>query len=698
MGKVARGTDKPDLPPVDWQATKAEILSRLDVAEEYRALGLRWADDAPGPKGFRGCYAAGRIDHAPSAAVKIRPGDANHGVYTDSGGEHLTCGFFDFALRFGRFGSWMEVFRHYAEKAGVQIGRVEFSGQKILESVYRYRDAAGAVAYGVFRYRQPNGKKDFRQYPWRDGAWVKEKGCMEGVSALPYRLPELVAAPADEMVIVVEGEKDADRAAAEGLVATTNHQGSKSTDQTWPRDSFLPHFKGRDVVVIPDNDKPGRDHSHRICRHLQGVAARVRYLELPDLGPKGDLTDWLDSGHGIDELGRLAHRALDWTPDLAAEDDVRDCGPIVPAVVKFDPNDIVLVRMSSIVPREVRWLVPGKIPLGKLTLLAGDPGLGKSFVTMDMAARLSVGGEIPGAPGECFVAASSLIFFAEDGADDTVAPRLIRAGADLDKILTLESVRDQVGRLTPFNLGYLDHLDYALSTIPDCRLMVIDPIANYIGRDADEHRNAEIRAVLTPLAKLAEKRDVAVVLVTHINKGSATKALKRITGSIAYSALARTVWLVAEDRDSKGRRLMLPVKNNLAPDQTGLAYSIIDGRVIWDAEPIDVTANEALADGPDEGAGRRGGGTPKRTVEQAAEFVTAYLAEHGESPSNDIFTAGAAKGFSRDALYRCKDFLGIRPHKNGFGKDAPWSWNLPANGHAIAGRITVPADDDETPF
>lgn len=689
MGKIATGSTSVPAAQVDWPALKAQILDRLNVTEEYGLLGVKLSSNSPSPKGFQECYAVDRLDHVASAAFHVKSG-----VYVDAGGEHLTLGFFDFALRFGRFGSWMDCLKHYAEKAGVPVGRVEFSGSKVLEQVYRYTEADGSLSYGVFRYRTPNGKKDFRQYPWRDGAWVKEKGCMEGIHPLPYRLPELIAAPKEDTIYAVEGERDADRLMTEGLVATTNSQGSKSTDQTWPRDSFLPHFKGRDVVVIPDNDKPGRDHAHRVCRTLIQVALRVRFLELPGLPIKGDVSDWLDMGHTIDELGRLAFRALDWSPELAI-DEVKlgpGSGIIIPPDVQIDPNDIVLKRLSSVTRREVRWLIPGKIPLGKLTLLAGDPGLGKSFITMDLAARLSVGGSIPGCPGECFEPASSLLFFAEDGEDDTVVPRLMDAGADLDKILTMESVRDSMGRLTPFNLGYLDHLDYALSQIGDCRLVVIDPVANYIGREADEHRNAEIRAVLTPLAKLAEKRDVAVVLVTHINKGSTTKALSRITGSIAYSALARAVWLVAKDHDNPNRRLVLSVKNNLAPDQSGLAYEIVDSRVKWDDESISITANEALADPAD----RPSFGKKKssKTIEEAAEWVKSYLEENGTTLSSTIMSEGVKAGFGRDSLYSCKDLLGIRARKSGNGEN-PWTWSLPLDliGEVVgasAGRDSVP--------
>ena len=163
---------------------------------------------------------------------------------------------------------------------------------------YDYCDPAGNVRYQVVReapkffvQRRPDGK----------GGWVWN---MEGVEPLPYRLPELLAAP-DKSVFISEGEKDADRLANEGLVATCNHGGAGK----W-RNGLNRWFDDRNVVILPDNDEPGRTHAEDVARKLHGIARRIRLLKLPGLPAKGDASDWLDAGHTAKELRRLAHETL----------------------------------------------------------------------------------------------------------------------------------------------------------------------------------------------------------------------------------------------------------------------------------------------------------------------------------------------------------------------------------------------------
>lgn len=185
-------------PPVDWPAWKAEVISRLDVAAEYEALGVEFTRPSANSKGIRECRAFGREDSEPSAFVNVKAG-----VYHDSGGDGSTTDLFGFALRHGngRWGKWIEVAKHYGERAGVPLGPVRFGSKgKILEAVYRYHDADGHLVFGVHRYRLPSGDKTFRQYPWRNGDWFRAEGCMDGVPLYPYRLPELLGAASGEPV------------------------------------------------------------------------------------------------------------------------------------------------------------------------------------------------------------------------------------------------------------------------------------------------------------------------------------------------------------------------------------------------------------------------------------------------------------------------------------------------------------------
>lgn len=361
-GAAARaGTNGHAPPPPDLETVKRRILAALDVAGEYAALGVQFTGNAPNAKGWRECHAVGREDDRPSAAVNVVSG-----LYHDSGGEGETLSFWDFALRFGPdFGQFKDVLKHYADKAGIPLGKLKtHSGNRTREATYEYRDAAGIVRYVVYRYRLANGKKSFTQHPIdRHGNPGYGAGCMDGVEPLPYRLPELLASMDD--VFVVEGEKDAERLAALGLIATTNHQGAASTDRTWPR--FIEYFRGRNVVVIPDNDAGGRKHARRVAELLRPVASSVKVLELPGLGAKGDASDWLDAGGTAAELRALAEAAPLWEPEAANG--------------HADP-DVIPIRPGRIPPREDNGDGPPRInrtDLGNATRLVRSFGMDLRF-------------------------------------------------------------------------------------------------------------------------------------------------------------------------------------------------------------------------------------------------------------------------------------------------------------------------------
>jgi putative DNA primase/helicase len=676
MGIILKdaATDRGSQAPVDWGQLKRDILAKVDIAEEFRSLGVRFTKPVPNAKGWLECHAVGRPDDDPSAAVNV-----GSGVYCDRGGEGESVHLFEFALRHGDFGRWVDVIRHYAAKAGVPFGRVDAStGGRIREAIYFYRDEDGAVRYAVFRYRLPNGKKSFTQHPPDGrGGWKAGVGCMDGVAPLPYRLPELEAA-SEAIVWILEGEKDCDRAASAGLVATTNHQGAQSTDRTWPY--FLDHFRGRDCRIVPDNDPGGRAHARRVAGYLLGVARSIRIVELPDCPPKGDLSDWLDSGHDTVELATLADAAPEWTGDQDA-----------PEAEDADESDVpdevvVTVCLDDVVPVPVEWLVPGRIPLGKLTLLAGDPKLGKSFLTMDLAARVSTAGEVPCGGGECMSLGSVVLLSAEDDLDDTIKPRLVAAGADARKIHALTTVRLNDGRLGPFTLAYIPHLEHAIARFRDTRLVIIDPVTHYIGNGTDDHKNTQLRTILGPLKDLAKRAKVAILIVTHLNKGSSPKALTRVTGSLAYTAMARANWLIAKDPEDPRRRLMLSIGNNLVEDPSGLAYRIVEGRVAWEDKPVLMDANDALAAEQE----RRPAPGPKENaskVEQAEAWLADLLAKGDPVPSDDVFSQGDAKGFKRKVLFEAKERMGIKARKEGFGSQGQWFWVLPpAQQQAEAGE------------
>lgn len=267
-------------------------------------------------------------------------------------------------------------------------------------------------------------------------------------------------------------------------------------------------------------------------------------------------------------------------------------------------------RASDIQAKPVRWLWPGRIARGKVSMLAGNPGLGKSQITSSLAATVTTGGIWPVDRSRC--ARGNVVFLsAEDDAEDTIRPRLEAAGADLSRVFILDAVVDgyradgsEVQR--GFNLKTdLARLGRMLDEIGGAALIVIDPITAYLG-ETDSHKNAEIRALLAPLGDLAAKHGAAVVCVSHLNKSTGGEALMRVTGSLAFVAAARAAFIVAKDPESDARRLFLPMKNNIGNDRSGLAFAIESAqvkstaglietsRIAWESDPVTVTADEAM--------------------------------------------------------------------------------------------------------
>jgi putative DNA primase/helicase len=338
--------------------------------------------------------------------------------------------------------------------------------------------------------------------------------------------------------------------------------------------------------------------------------------------------------------------------------------------VTFAPHAVVKF-VNQVERQELEWLWPGRIPLGKLTLLAGDPGLGKSFVTLDMAARVSRGECWPDLPLLKQTPAGVVLFNAEDDLADTIAPRLDRAGADDTRILAVEGVAIQEKR-RHFSLEVdLPRLEEVLRDHPETRLVIIDPIAAYCGK-VDSHKNSDVRGLLAPLAELAARYRVAVVSVTHLSKSGGNKAVYRAMGSLAFAAAARAVWAVVKDTDDPQRRLFLPAKMNLAGDPSGLAYRITDGRVAWESGSVHLHADDAFA--AEAAAAERKPMHRGGERREAAEWLKEQLAE-GPTAATEIIETGEQYGFSKRTLQRALTSIDGERRKESF--EGAWMWYLP---------------------
>lgn len=340
-------------------------------------------------------------------------------------------------------------------------------------------------------------------------------------------------------------------------------------------------------------------------------------------------------------------------------------------------SSAVVKRLSDVQPEQLEWLWPGRIPLGKVTLLAGDPGLGKSFVTLDMAARVSSGRGWPDNYAAGQPAGSVILFSAEDDLADTVRPRLDRHHADPERIVAVQGVQwfelesDRSGT-RHFTLDHdLPELEKLIEETKDVRLVVVDPISAYCGR-VDSHKNAEVRAMLARLAELAAKHRVAVVAVTHLSKGAGEKAIYRAMGSLAFIAAARAGWLFTRDAGDPARRLMLPLKMNLCEDPTGLAFAIHDGVVAWEAEPVHASVEDVIAAELESSSDRE----RRSELQDAIDWLQAVL-ENGSVKAGEIRKLARESGISEATLRRAKKRAGVESNREGFGKGSVVLWALP---------------------
>ena len=333
--------------------------------------------------------------------------------------------------------------------------------------------------------------------------------------------------------------------------------------------------------------------------------------------------------------------------------------------------EVALESFRDIRAESVRWLWGQRIPLGKLTIFAGDPGKGKSLVTVDVAARLSRGATFP--DGARCNAGDTIFLSAEDDAADTIRPRLDAATADCARVHRVKAVKvtlaDGSTGESCFSLERdIERLDEAIGKIPSTQLLVIDPVSAYMGK-IDTHRDAEIRRVLAPLAELASRRRVAVVGVMHLKKGD-TSALLRVSGSIGFVAAARVVWGFGEDPDAPETRVMVAVKNNLAPLGNGLAYRIEatgeTPRIVWQQGTVALDANEVLAS--DRREDRSNGVRQK----EAEAWLCSLLAGGQEKTVAEIMAAADKAGIAWRTLKRAKQDCGVGHVKRG----REWAWVL----------------------
>lgn len=359
-------------------------------------------------------------------------------------------------------------------------------------------------------------------------------------------------------------------------------------------------------------------------------------------------------------------------------DDVPSEAPISASKPRTASKDgVILTRASDLKITPILWLWRYWLAAGKVHLLAGAPGQGKTTIALSVAATVTTGGRWP--DGSRSPVGSVLVWSGEDDPADTLAPRLKAMGADMDRVHFVTGARVD-GEPVPFDPARdMVQLAAAVRAIGDVRLLIVDPIVSAIA--GDSHKNSEVRRGLQPLVDLAAEISAAVIGITHLSKGTAGKdPTERVTGSIGFTAVVRLVWLAAKVRglDGEDRRVLVRSKSNLGPDNGGFVYGldqieaipgVIASAVTW-GDALEGSARELLAEAETDSAD-----DGEKSAQASAEDWLVELLTGGAIASKQIESDAKEAGLSWRTVRRAADALEVLRKKDGLR--GGWYWRLP---------------------
>jgi AAA domain-containing protein/DnaB helicase-like protein len=375
---------------------------------------------------------------------------------------------------------------------------------------------------------------------------------------------------------------------------------------------------------------------------------------------------------GEDLLDKATKSDLDISPLQIVEEFEQKICAVKSITNGSAANALRVIAVGNVEARPIKWVWPGRLAAGHLTLVVGAPGDGKSQISCDITARITMrnawpdGGQAP--------LGSVVMLSAEDTIADVIRPRLEAAGADLHKAHVIDAVKGKDGKHRTFDLQEdIAALQKLVKEIGDVAVVIIDPITSYMGTKIDSHRTTDVRAVLEPLSRFAEETGVAVLAISHPPKAATGKAINFATGSLAFVAAARMFFITSEEPETE-RHLLLAVKNNLGAKAKGLGYrmeqrivskGIVGSHICWDSMPVNVTADEALQRSNSEGG---------KTAD-AQELILDMLSA-GTMSWEAIQGAGDKEGISPATMRRARDKLKERGmiNKTQIGYQGGWEW------------------------
>lgn len=520
------------------------------------------------------------------------------------------------------------------------------------ERIHVYDDAQGNMLYFRIRLKHPKtGDKWIRPFhldTTKQEYIMKEPHFKDGKPL--YHL-SAIAKSSTEDIWLFEGEKCVDIAEKLNLLVTTSGGATSSHDADWGP------LKNRNIIIWPDNDKEGLEYSKEVAHRLLALNCHVRQVDIEHLNlpEKGDIFDWLSAN---------PHADIQQVPLID--------------VLVIESSNILYSKASDIKPAPINWLWREHFARGKYSMIVGDPGLGKSQLTAYIASIVTQAGIWPDKTA-CEQSGEVIILSAEDDPACTIVPRLIAAGANLNKVNIIEAVKagcDYRGNpvLKQFDfITDIEELDKMLANNTNVTTVIIDPLSAYLG-NTNSHNNSDVRTVLTPIAKLAEKYNIAMICVSHLNKAGNGNAMSRVSGSIAFIAASRAAFIVVKDKEDAEKRLFIQIKNNLGNCKEGLMFhiepaslenNINTSRVKWLDETTTISADEALNTFPTVD-------DDKNSLAEAKDFLFDLLSQNSLT-QQQIKKEAKDFGCAWRTVERAKKSLGIKSRKNG----DKWEWYFP---------------------
>jgi hypothetical protein len=514
----------------------------------------------------------------------------------------------------GRFqGKERVTMKSLSEKTGLPPGYLEHTGlrQNGQSVIIPYMNENGRVLHKKFRTSISGGQK----YRYETGS-----------KAVPYGLWKLSEARKLKTLVIVEGESDCwtlwkHDIPALGIPGANNY---KVLDPS--------HISGiNNIFIVQEPGKAGEEFVIGLGQKLLdiGYCGSVKVVSMPgDIKDPNDLYK-KDPDSFKSAFRRACKKASEWSDDL-----IDDC----------------IVNLAEVSEADVEFLWSPYVPIGNISLLAGKPGLGKSFLTSAVVASLSRGWKLPGEV-EHREPEISLIFSAEDDVQAVLVPRLKECNADLSKVIAFNVTDNDF----QFNSEGFKKLEMIIKRHRP-KLIVFDPLVAFLGPKVDINRANEVRQVLNPLMSIASANSVAILIVAHVKKGQSEIAIDAVVGSVDFSAAVRSMLMMFNDPEDTNSRVVAHAKHNLSREGPTLRFEIRDGRFLWNSENCRMNA-DSLSRAVNQGE-------EQEAVNEAVEFLRMELREPQKVSA--VNARGRKVGIPSSIIRKAARRLGLKISKRGF--------------------------------